>query len=71
MFQLNEEIPESLFEQALMMQNMITARATGGAMDDIIYRTIRSEFIADIATKPLLPEFVRTCRDGDSIWGYL
>ncbi|MFK5997098.1 MAG: abortive infection family protein [Rhodobacterales bacterium] len=71
MIQAIEEIHDSLFEQALMMQNMITARATGGGMDDNIYRTIRSEFIADIVIKPLLPECVRTCRDGAGIWSYL
>lgn len=65
------EIPESLFEKALMMQGMITALGTGGSLSDPIYQQIRSEFIADQTLKPLLPSFVRTSRDNDSLWAYL
>ncbi len=71
MFHENEELPESQFERALLLQNMVMALATGGAVVEILYRQIRSEFVSDPILKPLLPKFVRTCRDGGSLWAYL
>ncbi|WP_339757995.1 hypothetical protein [uncultured Hoeflea sp.] len=65
------DIPESTFEKALMMQNMITALGTGGIMSDPRYQLIRTELISDPEIKPLLPSFVRTCRDSDSLWAYM
>lgn len=67
----DSDIPESAFEKALMMQNMITALGTGGIMSDPEYQQIRTELISDPEIKTLLPSFVRTCRDGDSLWAYL
>lgn len=65
------EIPDSAFEKAMMLQNMIIALGTGSAMDDRTYKSIRSEFMSDPITKGLLPSFVRTCRDSGGMWGYL
>ena len=71
MFNVEDEIPDSLFEKALMLQRMIALVATGGDMVDLIYRTVRSEFMADSITKALLPTFVRTCRDRGNLWSHL
>jgi len=71
MMDFDSDIPDSSFEKALMMQNMITALGTGGGMSDQVYLKIRSELISNPATKSLLPRFVRTCRDSDSLWNYL
>ena len=35
------------------------------------YQQIRLELMQDPALKPLLPEFVRTCRDLKHFWGYI
>ena len=71
MFIQDSDTPDSPFEKALMLQNMIMAHGTGGTMEDHIYHTIRAEFMGDTITKSLLPKFVRTCRDSDSVWEHL
>jgi hypothetical protein len=67
----NAVVPDSVFEKVLMMQNMITALGTGGDMSDSEYLRIRTELISDLEIRPLLPSFVRTCRDSGTLWAYL
>lgn len=71
MYGIENEIPDSLFEKALFLQNIILSLATGGDMNDAVYRTIRSEFLNVPETKILLPKFVKTCRDSSSMWSYM
>jgi hypothetical protein len=61
------EIPASL-ERAMMMENLMTARATGLGADSAMYELLRREFMASETLKPLLPDFVRTCRTLDVFW---
>jgi hypothetical protein len=55
-----------------MMENLMIARATGDlAADTAIYESLRREFMAGETLKPLLPDFVRTCRTLDVFWPYI
>lgn len=65
------EIPASLLECATLMQNLLMARATGQSADSEIYEALRREFLANATLKPLLPDFVRTCRSLDVFWPYI
>ena len=67
------EIPASLVERATMIENLMTARATGlGAhKDTAMYELLRREFMASETLRPLLPDFVRTCRTLDVFWPYI
>lgn len=40
-------------------------------MDDIEFRLLRTEFFDDLATKRLLPSFVRDSVNGADVWAYL
>src|SRR5712671_1460778 len=66
------EIPVSLVERATVMENLMTARATGDlTASRQQYEVIRRGFMADEVLKPLLPDFVRTCRTLDVFWPYI
>ena len=67
----DREIPDSLVERAIMMENLMIARATGGFADTDLYELLRREFIANETLRPLLPDFVRTCRTLDVFWPYI
>src|ERR1700730_9583649 len=68
----DSEIPDSLVERAKLMQNLMIARATGKLdADDGMYESLRREFIASETLKPLLPDFVRTCRTLNVFWPYI
>ena len=64
------DIPDSPLERALLLQNTLVSRATGGSFDEAIYSQLRSEFMGNTSTRALLPSFVRTCRDGEQLWGH-
>jgi hypothetical protein len=50
-----------------MMENLMTERATDGTdADTYVYEYLRREFMADPATKGLLPNFVHTSRTLDA-----
>lgn len=67
----DSEIPASLVERAMTMENLMIARATGLAADSTIYEALRREFMASETLKPLLPDFVRTCRTLNIFWPYI
>jgi hypothetical protein len=71
MFNTEDDIPDSLFEKALMLKSMVESLGTGGDMVETTYRSIRSEFVSDAALKPLLPSFIKVCRDSGGIWAHL
>lgn len=55
-----------------MLENLLVARATGDVSANThIYEFLRREFIADSQLKPLLPDFVRTCRTLNVFWPYI
>lgn len=66
-------LPDSPYERAIMMQTLLIDRATGGgaASDDLVYQQLRRQFVDDLATRDRLPQFVRTCRDLGSFWGWI
>lgn len=63
-------LPESRFDRALFLKNILTSLATGGVMDDATYQKLRSEFLSDTETKKLLPQFIRTNLDSEGLWSY-
>jgi hypothetical protein len=67
----NEPLPESQLERAKMLQNILIARATSTSGDNVGYAMLRELFINDNELRPLLPDFVRTCRDLSQFWGHI
>ena len=66
------ELPSSLAKRAMMMENLMTERATGGmGANTHVYEYLRREFMADPVTKDLLPNFVRTSRTLDAFWPWI
>ncbi len=67
------EIPQSDYEKALSLQNILVARVEGplAPSQNAIYAEIRRNLMSDAAIKELLPQFVRTCRDLSQFWGYI
>ncbi len=66
-----EDFPETQFEQAEMLKNILIGRATGAFPSEDHYKALRQGFIEDASTKSLLPGFVRTCRSLPKFWGYI
>lgn len=64
-------IPDDRLEQARMLENILVAACEGKTSDSYSYEALRREFMSDQALQPLLPEFVRTCRDLGHFWGYI
>jgi hypothetical protein len=66
-----KELPDTLYERALMLENMLVAKAAGDhGTRDAVYTQLRQEFMNDPVLKALLPQFVRTCRDLSHFWSY-
>jgi hypothetical protein len=65
------DLPDSILERASVMEKELIARATGGQTRSQIYENLRREFMADVALKALLPEFVRTSRSLDAFWPWI
>lgn len=67
-----DELPNSPLERAAMLENLMTARATGDmTASNPVYEHLRREFMQDSAAKSLLPNFVRTCRTLDVFWPFI
>lgn len=66
-----EGLPDTLFERAQMLQNILIDRATGGSPDEAAYVLLRKDFVLDPVLKSLSPDFVRTCRDLGQFWGHI
>jgi hypothetical protein len=66
------ELPTSSAERMALMESLLTERATGGlGANTHIYEYLRREFMADPATKEVLPNFVRTSRTLDAFWPWI
>jgi hypothetical protein len=61
-------LPDTPYDRALYLQNMLLSHATNGSGDDKEYRQLRTELLANEATKPFVPDFVRQCRDLNAFW---
>ena len=60
-----------LFEQAETLQNLLVSHATNGNEDHSECPRLRQIFISDPALEPLLPRFVRTCRNLSQFWEFI
>lgn len=60
-----------LAEQIEALQHMLMARATGGYIDDERYRLLRATVLGHPGLKPIVPRFLRTCRDSDHFWEFI
>jgi hypothetical protein len=68
---LDDDIPDTPYERARMLENMLVAKAAGDhGTRDSLYTQLRQEFMNDPEMKALLPRFVRTCRDLGHFWSY-
>ncbi len=66
------ELPTAPAERAIMMENLLIERATGGlTANNAIYQHLRREFMSEASTKDLLPDFVRTSRSLDAFWPWV
>ena len=68
-----QEIPSDLIERALMLQNIMSARATHRSepQDDSVYADVRRSFMQDGAVRERLPEAVRVCRSLEHFWQFI
>lgn len=67
-----EPIPEGLKEQAQLLQTILLTACEGDrSTHNHTYVELRQALTGDPAIKPLLPDFVRTCRDLGHFWGYI
>ena len=66
-----DELPSSLLEKATMMEQILTASATGKDADTRIYEHLRQEFMLVDELKDLLPSFVRTSRTLETFWPFI
>ncbi|KZK76641.1 hypothetical protein PsW64_04800 [Pseudovibrio sp. W64] len=55
----------------MMLQSMLTSRATGDLKDYPEYMHLRSRFMADPFLCNLLPSFVRSCPTLPAFWSYI
>lgn len=55
----------------MMLEGLLTARATGGVASDPMYAHLRREFMDDPTLRDLLPPFVRTYRNLDAFWPFI
>lgn len=53
-----------------MLKGMIVALATGGVIDEDLYRALRASLL-EIAPRELVPQFIRTRRTQGEIWDHL
>jgi len=63
--------PANALEQARSLENILVAACEGATSYNGLYQQLRAELMSDTALRPLLPEFVRTCRDLSHFWGYI
>ncbi|MDX3925164.1 MAG: abortive infection family protein [Shinella sp.] len=68
----DDELPTSTLERATMMEQLMTARATGDMTASTrVYEYLRHEFMQSEELRDLLPSFVRTCRTLDVFWPFI
>lgn len=60
-----------LLDQAEALQNLLISQANGGSEDDAEYVRLRQVMFTNIALDPLLPRFLRTCRNLPQFWQFI
>ena len=53
------------------MQNLLVSIATGGGDTDGMYRPLRQRLLQDEVIAPLLPSYVKACRDAGQFWAHI
>ena len=66
-----DDFPDTPLEQARYLENILVAACEGATAHSGMYQQLRSHLMSDPILRPLLPEFVRTCRDLNHFWGYI
>lgn len=67
-----DDLPGERLERAIALKNGLLSLCEGGSrMNDLVYRTLRREFMADPDIAGLVPQFVRTCQDTGAVWAFL
>ncbi len=64
------DIPETQYDRALHLQNMLISVAENGSLNEPIYKQLRQGFMNSDA-KAFLPQIITTCHDSGGVWGYL
>jgi len=62
---------QNLVEKLDSLQNLLLARATGGAAREADFIALRNELLADSGVAKTLPSYVRTCRTLDQFWNHV
>ena len=65
------EISDSMLEQAIRMETILTDAATGRSREEEMYIHLRRKFLADKELKKLLPPFVLTHRNLGTFWPFI
>src|ERR1700687_2882288 len=65
------DFPDTPIEQAKSLENLLVAACEEATGEVGFYQQLRTELMQNPVLKPLLPEFVRTCRDLNHFWGYI
>jgi len=60
-----------LLDQTEALQNLLISQATGGNEDDAEFVRLRQMMLANPALEPLLPRFLRTCRNLSQFWQFI
>ena len=60
-----------LFDHTETLQNLLISQATGGGEDDAEYIRLRQMVLSNSALDPLLPKFLRTCRNLAQFWQFI
>jgi hypothetical protein len=66
-----QDIPDTPLEQARMLENILLAACEGDRTSNRLYIELRQKLLNEPSIKPLLPSFVRTCRDLNHFWSYI
>jgi hypothetical protein len=60
-----------LLHKVTVLQDLMIARATGAGGDDAEYAVLRKEILGDHSIEPVVPRFVKTCRDLSQFWLFI
>ncbi len=60
-----------LLDQIEALQNLLISRATGGSEDNAAFVRLRHMLLLNRAFDPLVPGFLRTCRDLPQFWQFI
>jgi hypothetical protein len=71
MLTMADFFPSTAIGQVNRLESVLVAACEGARADDVLYQDLRQALMREAILRPLLPEFVRTCRNLDHFWGYI